>query len=67
MMENDFDEREYAINLIHEHLNAIPDNWKNDNPCFLRMTDCQKQKVQKTIDKYVGRIYRLVTPVQIDI
>lgn len=66
-MKDDFNEREYAINLIHEHLNAIPDNWKENNPHFKRMTDSQKQTVQKTIDKYVEMIFKLVTPVQIDI
>lgn len=67
MMENDFNEKEYAINLIHEHLNAIPENWKENDPHFKRMTHSQKVKVQKTIDKYVDMIFKLVTPVQIDI
>lgn len=67
MINNNFTEKEYAINLVNEHINAIPKNWENDNPCFLKMTDCQKQTVQKTIDTYVEFLFTLLTPVQIEI
>ena len=59
--------KDYAINLIHERIGDIPKNWKKDNPDFKRMSPYQKRKAQETIDEYVEMIFKLVTPVQIDI
>ena len=66
-MKDDFNEKEYAINLVHECIGDIPKNWKKDNPFFKRMTPYQKDKAQETIDEYVELIFKLVTPVQMDI
>ena len=67
MMEDDFNEKEYAILYVHQRIGEILKNWKENDPHCRKMTDSQKVKVQEAIDEYVELIFKLVTPVQIDI
>ena len=67
MINNNFNEKEYAINLVHKSIREIANDWQVYSDDVMKMTDDEKVEIQRIIDKYIEVIFNLVTPVQIDI
>lgn len=67
MINNNFTEKEYAINLVHKSIREIANDWQVYSDDVMKMTDDEKVEIQRIIDKYIEVIFKLVTPVQIEI